>query len=225
MPTFREYDPDQQLLLPPSLRDWLPPNHLAWFISETVDQLDLTELIASYRECGQGNIAYHPAMMLKVLIYGYATGIFSSRKLARQIEENIAFRVLAAGSRGFQQSYNGQAAVDSHERIVVAVSVQQSAADSHALIPLVDLAGKNVGQQPRDVLADAGYASEENFNGLMRRGIRGYVPLGREGKSAKTPKAAISKRMKSKLATVTAEHNLVFLALNLRRMAPKMVPG
>ena len=98
MTSFRPYDPDQQLLLPPSLRDWLPPDHLVWFISETVDQLDVSELLDGYRDGGQGNLPYHPAMMLKILIYAYATGIFSSRRIARQIEENIAFRVLAAGN-------------------------------------------------------------------------------------------------------------------------------
>jgi len=96
MPTFRPYEPDQQLLLPPSLQDWLPPDHLVWFISETVDELDLSEIVESYRDGGQGNLPYHPAMMLKILIYGYASGVFSSRRIARQIEENIAFRVLAA---------------------------------------------------------------------------------------------------------------------------------
>ena len=98
MTSFRPYEPDQQLLLPPSLRDWLPPDHLAWFISETVDQLDLSEILEGYRNGGQGNLPYHPSMMLKILIYAYATGVFSSRRIARQIEENIAFRVLAAGN-------------------------------------------------------------------------------------------------------------------------------
>ena len=66
MSSFRPYEPDQQLLLPPSLRDWLPPDHLVWFISETVDQLDLSEIVAAYRDGGQGNLPYHPAMMLKL---------------------------------------------------------------------------------------------------------------------------------------------------------------
>ena len=98
MTSFRPYEPDQQLLLPPSLRDWLPPDHLAWFISETVDQLDLSEILDGDRDGGQGNLAYHPAIMLKILIDAYAAGVFSSRRIARQIEENIAFRVLAAGN-------------------------------------------------------------------------------------------------------------------------------
>jgi transposase len=98
MSTFRPYEPDQHLLLPPSLRDWLPSDHLIWFISETVDQLDLSLILEKYRDGGQGNLPYHPAMMLKILIYAYASGVFSSRRIARQIEENIAFRVLAAGN-------------------------------------------------------------------------------------------------------------------------------
>ncbi len=96
MARFREYDPDQQLLLPPSLRDWLPPDHLVWFISDTVDQLDLSSIECAYRDDGQGNLPYHPAMMLKILIYAYATGVFSSRRIDRTIDENIDFRVPAA---------------------------------------------------------------------------------------------------------------------------------
>ena len=78
MINFRPYEPDQQLLLPPSLRDWIPPDHLVWFISETVDQLDLSEILDGYRDGGQGNLPYHPAMMLKILIYAYATGILTA---------------------------------------------------------------------------------------------------------------------------------------------------
>ena len=96
-PYFRPYKPDQQLLLPPSLRDWLPDGHLVYFVSDTVDQLDLSEILSRYRGFGQGNVAYHPALMLKLLIYGYATGVFSSRRIAGACETDIAFRVLAAG--------------------------------------------------------------------------------------------------------------------------------
>lgn len=363
MTSFRPYEPDQQLLLPPSLRDWIPPDHLVWFISETVDQLDLSEILDGYRDGGQGNLPYHPAMMLKILIYAYATGVFSSRRIARHIEENIAFRVLAAGnapdhrticrfreqhlaaferlfvqvvqiardaglvrmgtlavdgskiranaskrkamsyermqqeekrlrreiraltgratkrdaaediefgadfrgdqlpeelqrredrlakireakrrlearkrveakanerdedddppkrrgrprkyplgkpkpkdqenftdpesrimkdgSGAFQQCYNAQAAVDGAQRIIVAASVQQSASDAPALIPMVEQAKKNVRRRPKEVLADAGYASEANLKALERRRIKGYVSLGREGKTARTPK-------------------------------------
>ena len=95
---FAPYEPNQQLLLPPSLRDWLPEDHLCYFISDTVDQLDISSIVEKYRAAGSGNVAYHPRLMLKLLIFSYCTGVFSSRKIAGQIEENIAFRVLAAGN-------------------------------------------------------------------------------------------------------------------------------
>lgn len=375
MTSFRPYEPDQQLLLPPSLRDWLPPEHLAWFISETVDQLDLSEILSGYRDGGQGNLPYHPAMMLKILIYAYATSVFSSRRIARHIEENIAFRVLAAGnapdhrticrfreqhldaferlfvqvvqiardaglvqmgtlaidgskmranaskrkamsyermqqeekrlrreiraltgraakrdaaedvqfgpdfrgdqlpeelqrredrlakireakrrlesrkrdeeeaaerdredepprqrrarkhppgkpkpkdqenftdpesrimkdgSGAFQQCYNAEVAVDGTARIVVATTVQQSASDAPALIPMVEQAKRNVRRAAKEVLADAGFASEANLKALERRKIRGYVALGREGRKARTPRsdAHATKRMEKTL--------------------------
>ena len=96
-PLFRPYTPDQNHLLPPSLRDWLAEDHLAYFISDTVDDLDLGAFLARYRTQGAGTIAYHPALMCKLLLYGYATGVFSSRKIARACETDVAFRVLAAG--------------------------------------------------------------------------------------------------------------------------------
>jgi transposase len=340
-----------------------------WFISETVDQLDLCEIVDRYRDGGQGNLPYHPAMMLKILIFAYATGVFSSRRIARQIEENIAFRVLAAenmpdhrticrfreqhleaferlfvqvvqiardaglvkmgtlavdgskiranaskrkamsyermqqeekrlhkeiralthratkrdaaedvefgpdfrgdqlpeelqrredrlakiqaakrrlearkreeadddpssrpgrsgrdpvgkpkpkdqenftdpesrimkdGSGAFQQCYNTEVAVDGRERIIVAASVQQSASDVRALIPLVEQAKRNVGIRAEEVLADAGYASEANLKALERRKIKGYVALGREGKAARepNPEAHATRRMASRL--------------------------
>ena len=97
MPTrFRLYHPDQGLLLPPDLRDWLPAGHLAHHVSDLVDGLDLTVFYAPYEGDGRRKSPYEPRMMLKVLIYGYATGVFSSRGLARKLQEDVAFRVLAA---------------------------------------------------------------------------------------------------------------------------------
>lgn len=97
MPTsFRPYLPDQSLLLPPSPRDWLPEGHLAFFVSETVDALDLSEFYKPYEGDGRRNQPFDPRMMVKVLLYAYATGTFSSRKIARKIEEDVAYRVLAA---------------------------------------------------------------------------------------------------------------------------------
>lgn len=96
--SYLPYRPDQSYLLPPSLGEWLPEGHLAYFISETVDTLDLSAFHARYAGGGPGNQPFHPAMMVKVLIYGYASGVFSSRKLARKLYEDVALRVLAAGN-------------------------------------------------------------------------------------------------------------------------------
>lgn len=99
MPTrFRPYHPDQGLLLPPDVRDWLSEGHLAVHVSDLVDELDLTPFYAPYEGDGRRKSPYEPVMMLKVLIYGYATGVVSSRGLARKLEEDVAFRVLAAGN-------------------------------------------------------------------------------------------------------------------------------
>ena len=91
----RGTDLDQLLLLPPSLREWLPEDHLVWFVRDAVDSLDLDTLTDRYRVCGKGELPYEPRMMLRVLIYSYATGVFSSRKIAKQLEDSVAFRVLA----------------------------------------------------------------------------------------------------------------------------------
>jgi transposase len=94
--SYLPYDPQQQFLLPHALQDWLPEGHLAYFISDTVDSLDLSAFHARYAGGGARNQPFNPAMMVKVLVYGYATGVFSSRKLARKLHEDVAFRVLAA---------------------------------------------------------------------------------------------------------------------------------
>jgi transposase len=97
MPTsFRRYLPDQGFLLPPSPRDWLPENHLSFFVSDTIDALDLSAFFERYEGDGRRNRPFDPRMMVKVIVYGYATGVTSSRKLARKLEEDVAFRVLAA---------------------------------------------------------------------------------------------------------------------------------
>ena len=96
--TFRPYDPEQMLLMPPALQDWLPAGHLAHHVSDLVDGLDLGVFYAPYSGDGRRKSPYKPSMMLKVLIYGYATGVFSSRGIARKLEEDVAFRVLAAGN-------------------------------------------------------------------------------------------------------------------------------
>lgn len=95
---FRPYLPDQDFLLPPSLRDWLPENHLAYFVSDVVDQLDLGEIYARYGDEERGQPPYHPRMMTKLLVYGYCVGVYSSRRIQQRIREDIGFRVLAAGN-------------------------------------------------------------------------------------------------------------------------------
>ena len=94
--SYHPYEPQQQRLLPDALQDWLPEGHLAYFISDSVDSLDLSAFHARYAKGGPRNQPFHPAMMIKVLIYGYATGTFSSRKLAAKLHEDVALRVLAA---------------------------------------------------------------------------------------------------------------------------------
>ena len=96
--TYRRYDPDQQLLLPAALREWLPDDHLAYFISDVVDQLELSEITARYERESRGGPPYHPRMMVKVLLYGYCVGVASSRRIAQRLHEDIAFRVLAANN-------------------------------------------------------------------------------------------------------------------------------
>jgi transposase/IS5 family transposase len=94
--SYVPYQPDQQYLMPCALQEWLPQGHLAYFINDTVDRLDLRAFHARYADGGSRNQPFHPAMMVKVLVYAYATGVFSSRKIARKLNEDVAFRVLAA---------------------------------------------------------------------------------------------------------------------------------
>jgi transposase len=96
--TYRPYLPEQDFLLPPSPRDWLPEGHLAYFVSDLVDQLNLSAITHVYEDEERGYPPYHPVMLTKVLVYGYCVGVFSSRKIQRRLVEDIAFRVLAAGN-------------------------------------------------------------------------------------------------------------------------------
>jgi len=380
---FRPYQPDQTFLLPPSPADWLPEGHLAYYIAEVVDQLDLTSFYARYEGDGRRNSPYDPGLLLKVLIYAYATGTFSSRKIARKLEEDVAFRVLAAGNfpdfrtinrfrqqhledfqalfvqvvrlaremdllklgtlavdgskvranaskhkamsygrmkeeqerleqeiaallakaaavdqsedaqygeqqrgdelpeelqhrqrrlekireakrrleerqkeedrqagrsedddnnasgvrpqggrskyqrsfgevpetkqenftdpesrimktgDGFQQCYNGQAAVDGETQLIVSAAVEQNAADNRFLVPLTKAAAEHAGRDPERVLADAGYASEANFDALQKWEIPAYVSLGQEGKSGRKISAEqpATRAMKQRLAS------------------------
>ena len=93
----KQADRRQGFLLPPSPSDWLPEGHLAWFVIDAVEHLEIDTLLDKYRVSGKGELAYPPRVMLALLIYSYCTGTFASRKIAAQIEDSIAFRVIAAG--------------------------------------------------------------------------------------------------------------------------------
>jgi len=94
MSRFIQTSRQQNYLLPPSIDEWLPENHLARFIAEVIDQLDLSQLTCRY--AGRGSAAHHPAVLLALLVYGYATSVFSSRKLERATYDSVAFRFLSA---------------------------------------------------------------------------------------------------------------------------------
>src|SRR5918997_1321403 len=89
-------DRDQELLMPPSLREWLPEDHLAWLVLEAVGELELTAFYRAYRDDGHGRAALDPAMMVALLVYAYAIGVRSSRAIERRCREDVAFRVITA---------------------------------------------------------------------------------------------------------------------------------
>jgi transposase len=95
-PNFLLCDRDQELLLPPSLREWLTEDHLAWFVLDAVDELDLGAFYAAYRDDGWGRAAFEPQMMVALLLYAYAVGERSSRQIERRCREDVAFRVITA---------------------------------------------------------------------------------------------------------------------------------
>ena len=95
---FLACDRDQELLLPPNLRDWLPEDHFAWFVLDAVGAMDLQAFYASYRADGHGRAAHDPQMMVALLLYAYARGERSSRQIERALHEDVAYRVIAANS-------------------------------------------------------------------------------------------------------------------------------
>jgi transposase len=94
MGNFRQVDRETAFLLPPSVDEWLPQRHLARFVVEVIERLDLRALVGAYR--GSGSASYHPSLLLGLLVYGYATGVLSSRKLERATYDSVAFRFIAA---------------------------------------------------------------------------------------------------------------------------------
>jgi hypothetical protein len=94
MSNFRQVDRETGFLLPPSVDEWLPERHLARFVVEVIERLDLSAMVGAYR--GSGSASYHPSVLLGLLVYGYATGVFSSRQLERATYDSVAFRFIAA---------------------------------------------------------------------------------------------------------------------------------
>jgi transposase len=97
--TYRPFEPEQMFLMPPSLTDWLPHDHMVFFLRDVLETMDLDPITSVYEREERGYPPYHPKMMTGILLYGYATGIWSSRKLAKHCQEDVAFRVLAANNR------------------------------------------------------------------------------------------------------------------------------
>lgn len=104
MSHFQPIRRDMDFLLPPSINDWLPEQHLARFVVEIVEQLDLSRMERAYR--GSGSAPFHPALLLSILVYGYATGVFSSRKLERATYDSVAFRYVAADTHPDHDTLN-----------------------------------------------------------------------------------------------------------------------
>ena len=96
MKPFKASNRNQPFLLPPSIQDWLPKEHLSRFIVEIVEQLDLSKIASQYS--GKGKDAYHPQVMLSLLFYGYTTGVFSSRKIEKATYDSVAFRYISANT-------------------------------------------------------------------------------------------------------------------------------
>ena len=104
--SYRPYTPDQPHLLPPAPQDWLPPDHLAYCVRDLVEQLDLTAIEAGYSRDGRGAPAYHPRLMLSLLLYAWCSQVFSSRRIARLAVEDLGGRYLAAGQTPDHRSLN-----------------------------------------------------------------------------------------------------------------------
>jgi transposase len=97
--TYRPYLPDQDFLLPPSPKDWRPEDHLAYFVSDVVDELDLSAIESEYEKEERGQPPYLPRVMTKILVYAYCVGVFSSPRMKKRLAEDVGFRVLAAGNQ------------------------------------------------------------------------------------------------------------------------------
>jgi transposase len=187
MSRFVDYNPEQAYLLPPDVKQVLGADHLCFFVHEAVERLDLRRFLEVYSE--EGGRLYHPSMMLKVWLYGYALGMTSSRRLEQRIREDLAFRYLAGGLApdywalneflrqrgGFVLGYTGEIAV-SQDHLIVGARVRQNTHDTPALVPMVEQVEKHCRRRPHRVLADSGFYSNQNVADLTELGIDAYIP-------------------------------------------------
>ncbi len=261
---FKAYNPKQDSLFPNRVEDWVPENDLSFFISNILNEFYKKGHLKPFYDKFQnrktaGRAAYSPVMMLGIICYSYAKGIFSSREIEKKLRQDGPFRYLCDGNfpsyrticrfrknhlndfkdlfvnvinhaanvcnldfneigidgtkikanasklknrtnseedqnkpkkinrtdpdsrlmktsqEGFQQSYNAQIAVDKKSQLILSCEVIQKFNDQGELIPMIDETINNVGKKPKVVLADAGYANEQDLKELERRNIEGYV--------------------------------------------------
>ncbi|WP_457034147.1 transposase [Kitasatospora sp. P5_F3] len=193
---FRVFDPHQVLLLPPSLDGWLPQDHLARFVADLVDEvLDLRPILADYTE-KRGYPPYDPRLMLRLLIYGYTTGVRSSRAIERRCADDEQAvtdagdkaaararpkpkaqanftdpdsRILKNSDGAYIQAYNAQAVVDAEHQVITAADVTTNASDALNYTTMLDQSAANTGVHPKQALVDAGYCSETNLEAAKER--------------------------------------------------------
>lgn len=203
---FLPYSLDQRLLLPPDMRAWLSEGHLALFISDVVEQLDLSAIFATYvKDDARGRAGYHPAMMVKLLVYGYAVGVTSSRKLEKKTAEDVAFRVLSGDQHPDHDSIAsfrkrhlsdlgglfvqvlalcqkaglvklGHIAIDGTKM----GAITQAPNDKQQLEPMAELVTRNVGKLADVTSADAGYFAEAALERVSAMGTQLLVPPQRQ---------------------------------------------
>jgi len=162
---LRTADYEATLNLTVTLREALPPNHLARFVADVIAQLDLASLYARYAPVGGEAIA--PEILLGLLFYGYATGVFSSRIMKNSRND------------GFDQHYNVQVATDQDSLLIVAAALSNHANDQQEVEPTLDALPAQLGS-PEAAALDHGYFSSANVAALEQRGIEAYIAPGRE---------------------------------------------
>jgi transposase len=233
--TYLPYDPDQTLLMPPSLNDWLPDDHLARYVNDLIDTLDLTLIYEEYEDEERGAPPYHPAMMTKVLVYGYCIGVRSSRTIEQAIQDQVAFRFLSAGNQPSYWTINNFRAIHLEALEDLFKQVIQMAANNDLVrLGTVSIDGckiqanaalernrthkelvkqdKDLTKLARDILADAERIDREEDE-LYGPGNTPYG-LPAELSDAKTRRAKIRKALEdmkqaneARYATEKAEHD------------------